>query len=308
MIYPSAPFDNYVALARALAQKLKIPFDDNRLEIPPHLGQGYLYAADLNEDISFCLSDISVKEDLGFQQTAVSDKTHFSIQFYKSEVSVSYNDRTGLWVVSKGISDGRIALLIKADALQRLIREDSLVAVRTYADLGVTIDYSRLIHFEWQSLMDRVFSVNGKTEFGRLVIRSTVVLLLEMFFHLSIPNEPGKRVKKEDMEKLLTVERMLAGRDIDRFPSIARLAKIAMMSASKLKMKFKEAYGMRLYEYYNRCRLRKAREILTQGKATVKEVAYTIGYSNVSNFSAAFKREFGFLPGKFRKSQDVRPL
>jgi AraC-like DNA-binding protein len=75
---------------------------------------------------------------------------------------------------------------------------------------------------------------------------------------------------------------------------------MAMMSSTKLKAKFKEVYGMKLYEYYNRNRLLKAKEMITGGRTTIKEAAYSIGFSNLSNFSRAFKKEFGFLPGQIK--------
>ena len=71
---------------------------------------------------------------------------------------------------------------------------------------------------------------------------------------------------------------------------------MAMMSSTKLKKRFKEVYGMKLYEFYNYNRLQKARTMLESGEASVKEAALRIGFANLSNFSKAFKKEFGFLP------------
>jgi AraC family transcriptional regulator, transcriptional activator of the genes for pyochelin and ferripyochelin receptors len=39
-----------------------------------------------------------------------------------------------------------------------------------------------------------------------------------------------------------------------------------------------------------------ARQLLVSGQMTVSEVTYHIGYSNVSSFSEAFKKHFGYLP------------
>jgi AraC-like DNA-binding protein len=71
-----------------------------------------------------------------------------------------------------------------------------------------------------------------------------------------------------------------------------------MMSSTKLKTKFKSFYGMKLYEFYNRNRLEKAKELLQSGKYSVKEVGLDIGFSNLSNFAKAFKKEFGILPNE----------
>jgi len=53
-----------------------------------------------------------------------------------------------------------------------------------------------------------------------------------------------------------------------------------------------------LYEYYNRHRLEKARGLLQSGEYSVKEVGLDIGFSNLSNFAKAFKKEFGILPNE----------
>ena len=59
---------------------------------------------------------------------------------------------------------------------------------------------------------------------------------------------------------------------------------------------------MKLYEYYNRNRLEKAKDLLQSGKYSVKEVGMDIGFSNLSNFAKAFKKEFGILPNEMLKS------
>jgi AraC-like DNA-binding protein len=40
--------------------------------------------------------------------------------------------------------------------------------------------------------------------------------------------------------------------------------------------------------------------MITIGRTTVKDAAYSIGFSNLSNFSRAFKKEFGVLPGQIK--------
>jgi len=76
-----------------------------------------------------------------------------------------------------------------------------------------------------------------------------------------------------------------------------------MMSSTKLKSRFKQIYGMKLYEFYNRHRLEQAKEMLKTGNFSVKQVGVNIGFSNLSNFAKAFKKEFGFLPKEVLKNK-----
>jgi len=107
-----------------------------------------------------------------------------------------------------------------------------------------------------------------------------------------------KKIKAKDVRALREVEEILSNNNLDKFPSIEQLSRTAMMSSTKLKTKFKSIYGMKLYEYYNRHRLEKARGLLQSGEYSVKEVGLDIGFSNLSNFAKAFKKEFGILPNE----------
>jgi AraC-like DNA-binding protein len=57
-------------------------------------------------------------------------------------------------------------------------------------------------------------------------------------------------------------------------------------------------YGMGLYEYFQKNRMQKARSLLLAENISVKEVGVKVGYTNLSNFSLAFKKEFGVLPSQ----------
>ncbi len=58
---------------------------------------------------------------------------------------------------------------------------------------------------------------------------------------------------------------------------------------------------MGLYEYYQKNRMHKAKELLETTKYSVSDVGSLLGYQNLSNFSHAFKKEFGQLPKDFNK-------
>ena len=99
------------------------------------------------------------------------------------------------------------------------------------------------------------------------------------------------------------MEKILTDGQLNKFPTIDKLSRTAMMSSTKLKAKFKQIYGMKLYEYYNRHRLAQAKEMLKSGNFSVKQVGTTIGFSNLSNFAKAFKKEFGILPKEVLKNK-----
>ncbi|MBV1920008.1 MAG: helix-turn-helix transcriptional regulator, partial [Pseudomonadales bacterium] len=52
-------------------------------------------------------------------------------------------------------------------------------------------------------------------------------------------------------------------------------------------------------------KMNKARKHLTKQGISIKEITYQLGYSDVSNFSIAFKKYFGESPAAFRKKSQV---
>jgi len=68
----------------------------------------------------------------------------------------------------------------------------------------------------------------------------------------------------------------------------------------KLQQGFREVFKVTPFQYLQNYRLDLARILLEEKDLTVSNIAYRIGYSNVSYFSRVFKRRFGITPGKYR--------
>jgi AraC-like DNA-binding protein len=63
----------------------------------------------------------------------------------------------------------------------------------------------------------------------------------------------------------------------------------------------KTELGMTFTGYVNKLRLTEAARLLTEkSAATVAEIAYSVGYANVSYFNRLFKEEYGCTPKAFR--------
>jgi hypothetical protein len=57
-------------------------------------------------------------------------------------------------------------------------------------------------------------------------------------------------------------------------------------------------FGMGMYEYYQKNRMHRAKDLILTRKHSVTAVGTMLGYQNLSNFSNAFKKEFNFLPSE----------
>jgi AraC-like DNA-binding protein len=96
-------------------------------------------------------------------------------------------------------------------------------------------------------------------------------------------------------------ERLLA--DIADPPSLGELARALGVSERPLNAAFRSLYGGTVYEVLRDERLNHAREALEVGGASIKQIAFRVGYSHASNFTAAFTKRFGQPPLRYVRNQ-----
>lgn len=83
-------------------------------------------------------------------------------------------------------------------------------------------------------------------------------------------------------------------------PSLSEIASMLGVSTRKLNQAFKDEFNLSPHQFIVNQRLTYAHQMLVEKRATQKQIAYLIGYSNVSHFNAAFKRHFGYTPGQIQ--------
>lgn len=105
------------------------------------------------------------------------------------------------------------------------------------------------------------------------------------------------RLEKKDIATLARV-RTYIETNIANPPSLEMLCRKFCLNSFKLKKGFKQVYGMTISGYIQYYRLNYAYNGLLQGETNVSESAWAVGYTNVSHFIAAFRRQFGFTPGE----------
>ena len=64
--------------------------------------------------------------------------------------------------------------------------------------------------------------------------------------------------------------------------------------------RIKQLTGLGIVEFIRDIRLRKAALYLSQGKFTVSEVMYKVGFTTASYFSKCFKEKYGVSPSEYR--------
>lgn len=79
-------------------------------------------------------------------------------------------------------------------------------------------------------------------------------------------------------------------------PSLPELAKLAGIGINKLKSGFKTVFGKTAFACLHDDRMEKAYGLLLEHRMNVSQVAWTVGYTNVSHFSIAFHKRYGVKP------------
>jgi AraC-like DNA-binding protein len=83
--------------------------------------------------------------------------------------------------------------------------------------------------------------------------------------------------------------------------TVADLAATACCSAFHFIRAFKRAFGATPGRFLRRCRLERARELLTATPMPVTEVCDAVGYGSLGTFSREFRRETGESPSAYRR-------
>lgn len=84
--------------------------------------------------------------------------------------------------------------------------------------------------------------------------------------------------------------------------SVATLAGLVRLSPYHFSRAFKQSFGMPPHGYHMNLRIERAKTLLAKRSASVTEIAFQVGFSEASAFTAAFRRRAGRTPTEYRRS------
>nr|WP_294902295.1 AraC family transcriptional regulator [uncultured Lacibacter sp.] len=102
-----------------------------------------------------------------------------------------------------------------------------------------------------------------------------------------------------DKEKLHAVKEYIAGYYLEEL-SLKAISYRFGLNEFKLKKGYKHFFQTTVFADIHRLRMQEAKQLLSESAMNVTDVAYHIGYNNLSSFSYAFKKMFGYSPGTFQ--------
>lgn len=85
--------------------------------------------------------------------------------------------------------------------------------------------------------------------------------------------------------------------------SLSEIRQQIGVSESKISDEIKTKTNLSFKQYLNAIRLEEAKNLLNNSNLSISEIAYQVGYNNVSHFNRVFKQIEDCSPGSFRKNE-----
>lgn len=151
------------------------------------------------------------------------------------------------------------------------------------------------------AVIGRIEAYDGEGGAGSLMLESSLLELIALLVGESrrpvVPN--GLRLTRADTERIHAARDLLLER-LDDPPTLAELARHALMNEFKLKRGFKALFGDSPYAYFLAHRLELARSYLLDTDVSIAEIARRVGYRDPAHFTHAFRKRYGVRPSDLR--------
>lgn len=319
---------DFVSLLQDFAAQLGAKLHGNTLYFNPEQGEGYITASNLPNGLSILISSNCTEFDTFLHRRASHDLNYilnFDEIFIRSQYLEIINKfkaeypppffsgvvlNTTLFdkvtISSRGNGMRVIKCLFDARWMSKYlgIEKDDEVLTKYLSLRARNLNFEPM-DAEYRMLVNEIFHLDPENPLFNTIAENRIMMLIELFFirtyHRSADLKP-LRFNEKDIFRLMEIESALVHDFSKAPPTVEELAEKHTIGVSKLKRQFKMVYGKPVYEYYQKFRMEKAKQLLLSGQYAVKEVGYRLGYQNLSNFASAFKKEFGVLPSDLKKN------
>jgi len=322
---------DYAELLNDFASHFNCKCIGNTLHLPPDIADGYMKLVELPNGLQGIISNYTVHQEILFQrnkiqgeyftlrfdevlipETADAEKINLqpNVNLIRSAVYLGSAKYDWLFLSTTGTKVKGVNIFFSKEWLEQFLAVESVGdMIKKYLSLKMSAFNYEPMDMEYKRILAEIVNSNQENVYSSMVVQNRIMLLLERFFtriyykmsdlHFDV------RLTNDDINSIKSVSKaLLSDFSVDP-PGINKLAKMAAMSPSKLKISFKEIYGLPVYQYFQKHRMNKAKAMLLSRKYTVKDVGIEVGYNNLSNFAKAFKKSFDQLPSDLLGKYDL---
>lgn len=171
--------------------------------------------------------------------------------------------------------------------------------------LGKPIIEVRKTKTSVKAIIHQLFKQKINESLKSLYVRGKVYELLSLYLNMADENDSEQCpfIANEDTVLKIKQAKDIIIAEMASPPSLDELSKKVGLNTKKLKMGFKDFYGMPVFTFLFNYKMEHAKKLLSQNENNVNEVAMQVGYSTSSHFIVAFKKKFGITPKQFTKQE-----
>ncbi|MBF2016335.1 MAG: helix-turn-helix transcriptional regulator [Rivularia sp. T60_A2020_040] len=292
-----------------------------RLEgVPEILGRGYNRSMNLSPGMWLNFSDCQYHQDLMLKKTEHDHPIQFTIflsgMVYFDDVHPNLGG-TNSYFSGSGISPAYIEkyragerltcvnVEIEPELLDSFLQEEGQYSSDIQKLLFKGEDYKASFYPKvtpaMRSLAQELWHPPYRGAAKRMYLQGKVFELIAMHLDLiaadqqPIHTTPG--LKPDTITRIYHAQEILTTQ-LENPPSLCELAQQVGVSVRTLQRGFTLLFNTTVVSYLTQQRLQKAEMLLRQGNYQVSEVANIVGYSHLSRFAAAFKRQYGITPSQ----------
>lgn len=249
-------------------------------------------------DFQFFLNGKAVFETTDGANGEVSPASGLAVRMIERRGRYHFSAGMRVRTVGIGVSRDRLAAIIGNDASEAFARLQSPLVDRSLAwPFPVTPSLRRI----GQNLFD-------PTPGGRLrllflecaAVQAMTIALSGLASNRAISGS-ARRISAREVACVSAARDILLS-DLRSPASLDELAAEVGLGPRQLLRGFRSVFGQSPFELVRNERLDHAKIVLAETDIPLKEIAYRVGYGDVTNFIHAFRRRFGAPPRQFLRS------
>ncbi len=149
-------------------------------------------------------------------------------------------------------------------------------------------------------ILDSLRFDNGAGKLDHLIANSRLHLLLMLIYRDIISKQKPRLNIQDRVDVLVEDAKRYLEANYQRHISLEDVAGELQVSSFYLSRVFSRGSGYSLIEFLNELRMRKALELLAEGRMIISEIAEHTGFSSRHYFTKVFKHRFGSSPSKYK--------
>ena len=188
-----------------------------------------------------------------------------------------------------------LSQFVKGKTIQT--KSDELLAFKQKTSFTTSVNLCN----KTRSILENIIHHNYSNALENIYVNSQLQALLLYGLECLIEEKAGESFackflsNEADREKITQAREILLQRIGDPI-TIKELSRKVGTNECYLKKGFKELFGTTIFDFYQTQRMEHAKYLLYEKGLSVTDVSALLGYSSISHFSTAFKKQTGLKP------------